>query len=143
MRSHRELNGVRIPTEGDAIWDFGDRRFLYATFRLADVGYNTYALYEYHQRACAPETPRCGTGRRLRRVSLLAARTLVAEALPWDRPARVVFNAPKGPAGVPPPKPLDFFHASSDICISGDASSWARHVAERELPLTQALTMSS
>jgi hypothetical protein len=45
LRNFREFAGVRIFSEGEAVWDFGDRQFPYARFKLQDVGYNTCTLY--------------------------------------------------------------------------------------------------
>ncbi len=47
FRNHREVDGIRIPTGGDAIWDFGEgkEKFHYARFTFEDVGYNTFELY--------------------------------------------------------------------------------------------------
>jgi hypothetical protein len=38
--NYREFGGVRIASEGKAIWSFPDRDFTYASFRIADLVYN-------------------------------------------------------------------------------------------------------
>jgi hypothetical protein len=45
LRKHTDFNGVRIASQGDAVWDFGDHRFHYARLVIRDVGYNNFALY--------------------------------------------------------------------------------------------------
>jgi hypothetical protein len=45
LRNPTIYAGVRIFSEGDAVWDFGDRKFHYARFTINDVGYNMFALY--------------------------------------------------------------------------------------------------
>lgn len=40
LRKFREYKGVRIFSEGDAVWDFGDKRFTYAHFTIEDVEFN-------------------------------------------------------------------------------------------------------
>lgn len=46
LNKHHEINGLRIPGEGQAVWDFGDHSFPYASFKIQDVGYNLYQLYD-------------------------------------------------------------------------------------------------
>lgn len=41
FRNYREIEGVRVPTEGEGVWHFDAGEFCYAKFRLRDVRYNS------------------------------------------------------------------------------------------------------
>lgn len=42
---HQSMGGIRIPTFGEAVWDFDSHYFPYAAIVVEDVGYNENALY--------------------------------------------------------------------------------------------------
>jgi hypothetical protein len=42
---HQEVNGVRIPTEGEAVWHIPDNTYAYARLSLVDIQYNVFARY--------------------------------------------------------------------------------------------------
>jgi hypothetical protein len=42
LRSYREVNGVRIPTEGDAIWHLPEGEFPYIQVTIGEVSYDTF-----------------------------------------------------------------------------------------------------
>lgn len=44
MRKHATFKGIRVPVEGGAEWDFGDRRFFYADFKFRDIAYDAFKL---------------------------------------------------------------------------------------------------
>jgi hypothetical protein len=44
LRSYREVNGFRIPTEGDAIWHMPEGNFQYIQIKLDEVLYDNFAL---------------------------------------------------------------------------------------------------
>jgi hypothetical protein len=42
LRAYREVNGVCIPTEGDAIWHLPEGEFAYIQVSIGEVGYDTF-----------------------------------------------------------------------------------------------------
>jgi hypothetical protein len=42
FRSYKDVNGLRIPTEGDAIWHLPDGEFPYIRVSISDVRYDTF-----------------------------------------------------------------------------------------------------
>jgi len=40
--NYREITGVRVPTEGEALWHFDEGDFCYARFRLKDLRYDAF-----------------------------------------------------------------------------------------------------
>jgi hypothetical protein len=42
LRSYRETNGLRIPTEGEAIWHLPEGEFPYIQVSIGEVLYDTF-----------------------------------------------------------------------------------------------------
>lgn len=42
---HRDFHGVRVPAEGKAVWDFGNRKFEYARFTIKNIEYNRFTTH--------------------------------------------------------------------------------------------------
>ncbi len=40
VTSYREINGFNLMSEGDAVWEYPDGKFVYGKFRLKDIQYN-------------------------------------------------------------------------------------------------------
>jgi hypothetical protein len=43
--AYQEIDGLRVPSKGEAQWDFGDHRFTYAKLDILDAGCNKPDLY--------------------------------------------------------------------------------------------------
>jgi len=45
IRSYREFNGIRIPVEGDGVWNYNSGDFAYIRWRITDIAYNRPSQY--------------------------------------------------------------------------------------------------
>jgi hypothetical protein len=45
FRDHREVNGVRIPTSGEAVWHLAEGSYSYVRVSLVDIQYNAFCRY--------------------------------------------------------------------------------------------------
>jgi hypothetical protein len=45
FRDHQEINGVRIPTSGEAVWHLAEGSYSYVRVSLVDIQYNALCRY--------------------------------------------------------------------------------------------------
>ena len=45
FRNYREINDIKIPTEGEVEWNLGDKDLPYAKLKITDIEYNIFSKY--------------------------------------------------------------------------------------------------
>ena len=45
FRNYKEMNGFKVPTEGEAIWNLSSGDFTYIKLRITDIDYDSFSIY--------------------------------------------------------------------------------------------------